>query len=139
MIQVATEHLGGRILRSWNSNRNHQVEFASQPEAVQISKSERTGRWAWSTISDATKCGVTELVAKVKELSPERAIAWLRDRTRPAVVNPIAKALESSPDELEERRLHFIKARTPVAEAEQTTARDPDRRRGSRREAEFSM
>lgn len=143
MMHVATEHLGGRILRSWNSNRNHQVEFVGQPEVVQISKSERTGRWSWSTISDATKRGVAELVAKVKDLAPEKAVAWLRDRTRPVVVNPVAKALESTPAEIEARRLHFIKARTPpVIEPEQTMAREPDRGRAARREvrgAEFSI
>ncbi|WP_306223812.1 MobF family relaxase [Bosea beijingensis] len=139
MIQVATEHLGGRILRSWNSNRNHRVQFADHPEPVQIAKSERTGRWTWSTISDATRRGVADLVAKVRDLAPEKAVAWLRERTRHAVANPIAKALQSSPAEIEERRLQFITARTRIAETEQTKARDPDRSRESRREAEFSM
>jgi len=137
MIQVATEHLGGRILRSWNSNRNHQVHFADHPEPVQIAKSERTGRWTWSTISDATRRGVADLVAKVKQLAPDNAIAWLRDRTRPIAVNPIARALESTPAEIEERRLQYIRARTLVTEP--TKVREPDRSRGSRREAEFSM
>jgi conjugative relaxase-like TrwC/TraI family protein len=139
MIQVATEHLGGRILESWNSNRNHEVQFAGQPEAVQISRSERTGRWSWATLSDATKRGVAELVAKVRELSAESAIAWLRDRSRPVIVNPITTSLESSPVEIEERRLQLVKTRMPVPGPEQV---EPERSRGSgreAREAEFSV
>lgn len=139
MMHVATDHLGGRILRSWNSNRNHQVQFDGHPEAVQITKSERTGRWSWSTISDATKRGVADLVAKVRDLAPEKAVAWLRDRTRPAVVNPIVNALESKTAAIEERRLQFIRATTPVIEPEPTKVPEPDRSRGSRRVAEFSM
>lgn len=127
LLKVATQRLGGNLLRSWNSNRNHEVQFGNRAEKVQISKSERTGRWSWSTIADNTKRGAADLVAKVKEITPTQAFAWLRDRTRPAAVDPISRALESSPTEIARRRLDFIIGRTPVTEVEKSKA--PERGR----------
>lgn len=137
LLKVATERLGGNLLRSWNSNRDHEVQFGNRAEKVQISKSERTGRWSWSTITDATKRGAADLVAKVKEITPTQAFTWLRDRTMPAMVNPITRALESSPTEIARRRLEFIIGKAPVAEVEKSKA--PDRGRGSRRDDGLSM
>lgn len=136
LLKVATQHLGGNLLRSWNSNRNHEVQFGDRAK-VQISKSERTGRWSWSTIADTTKRGVADLVAKVRDIPSPQEIAWLRDRTRRAMVNPISQALESSPTEIARRRHGLIIGKTPVAKVEKSKA--PDRGRGSYRDDGLSM
>lgn len=137
LLKVATQQLGGNLLRSWNSNRDHEVQFGNREEKVKISKSERTGLWSWSTITDTTKRGAADLVAKVKEITPAQAFTWLRDRTLPAMANPIARALESSPTEIARRRIDFIIGKTAAVEVEKAKA--PDRDRGVRRDDGLSI
>lgn len=137
LLKVATQHLGGNLLRSRNSNRDHEVQFGGSAGKVLISKSAATGRWSWSTIAGTTRRGVADLVARVKDISPPQAVTWLRDRTRLTTVDPIARALESSPTEIARRRIDFIIGNTTAAEVEKAKA--PDRGRGSRRDDELSM
>lgn len=137
LLKVATQQLGGRLLKSRNSNRDHEVQFGGNAGKVVISKSAATGRWSWSTIAGSTRRGVVDLVARVKEVSPPQAIAWLRDRTRLATGNPITRALQSSPSEIARRRIDFIISNRAAVEVEKAKA--PDRDRGSRRDDGLSM
>lgn len=137
LLKVATQQLGGNLLRSRNSNRDHEVQFGGSAGKMLISKSAATGRWSWSTIAGSTRRGVADLVARVKETSPPQAITWLRDRTRLTTVNPIARALESSPTEIARRRIDFIIGKTAAAVVEKAKA--PDRDRGARRDDGLSI
>lgn len=136
LLKVATRELGGKLLRSRNSNRDHEVKFGSGGKVL-ISKSAATGRWSWSTAKGSTKRGVGDLVARVKETSLPQAITWLRDRTRLTTVNPIARALESSPTEIARRQIDFIIGNTAAVEVEK--AKGPDRDRGVRRDDGLSI